>query len=120
MSQRCHRDVRTLSHRSDRVDFRKRKKPTTEGGETEEMTSKSARTAPKLHSGGTNLLISIYHQENHSWQGSVQWLDTGQKVHFRSELELVNLMNQAIQASCAETAELRTWEDELTIQAVGG
>lgn len=84
------------------------------------MKTKLTPTAPKLQSGGTNFLVSIYHQENHSWQGSVQWLDTGKKVHFRSELELMNLMNQAVQASCTETEEMRSWEDEQKLQAVSG
>ncbi len=57
-------------------------------------------------------MVSIYHQENHSWQGSIQWLDTGKKIHFRSELELMNLMHSALQTSQSSEDTLRDWEEE--------
>ena len=76
-------------------------------------------TTPKSSAGGTNFLISIHHQENHSWQGLIQWLDTGQKVHFRSELEMMNLISKAVQTGCTEAEELRSWEDEQKIQVAG-
>ena len=67
---------------------------------------------------GTNFLITIHHQENHSWQGVVQWLDTGKTVHFRSELELINLIHGAVQLNTATDETLRTWNDERRINAV--
>ncbi len=65
----------------------------------------------------TNFLISIHHQENHSWQGSIQWLDTGKKLHFRSELELLNLMNQAVQMNQIKEESNRNWEEDKKINA---
>ncbi len=56
------------------------------------MEKKSVR---KSKFGGTNFLISIYYQENHSWQGTIHWLETDKKLHFRSELELISLMQSA-------------------------
>jgi hypothetical protein len=38
-----------------------------------------SNTVKRSSLGGTNFLISIYHHENNSWQGSLQWLDTGKK-----------------------------------------
>lgn len=61
-----------------------------------------------VSAGGTNFLISIYHQENLSYQGVVQWLETGEKVHFRSELELMNLIHSATLEQQGEQA-LRDW-----------
>ncbi len=66
----------------------------------------------------TNFLVSIYHQENQSWQGSIQWLDTGKKVHFRSQLELLNLMNGAVVASSDEGEDLRDWDQGSDIIAI--
>lgn len=60
---------------------------------------------------GTNFLVSIYHQENHSYQGSIQWLDTGKKMNFRSGLELLNLIHEATNANKKEEQALRTWND---------
>lgn len=76
------------------------------------MKNRIAKTAERVTSGGTNFLVSVYHQENHSWQGSIQWLDTGQKVHFRSELEMLNLMQEAIAQGKGSSEERRTWEKE--------
>jgi len=64
----------------------------------------------KDNSGGSNFLISIYHQENHSYQGTIQWLDTGKILHFRSELELLNLIHEAVVIQ-TESNEMRTWSD---------
>lgn len=46
---------------------------------------------------GASFLVQIHHAEHHSWQGSIQWLDTGEVIHFRSALELTLLMEQAVQ-----------------------
>jgi len=67
---------------------------------------------------GTNFLISIHHQENHSWQGVIEWLDTGKKVHFRSELELMNLIHGAVQTTSVTDEPIRTWNDERRINVV--
>ncbi len=67
---------------------------------------------------GTNFLVSIYHQENQSWQGSIQWLDSGNKVHFRSQLELLTLMNDAVEASSTRGDSLRSWEQGNNIVAI--
>lgn len=68
--------------------------------------------------GGKNFIVSIYYQENHSWQGVVQWLDTGKTVHFRSELELLNLISQAVQATQADVGGFRTWADDEALKSV--
>ncbi len=69
-----------------------------------------------------SFLISISHRENHSWQGTIQWLETGKKLHFRSELELFKLMNDVVeQASANQDSQkddlaFRSWEDAPLIQ----
>lgn len=67
---------------------------------------------------GTNFLITIHNQENHSWQGVVEWLDTGKKLHFRSELELMNLIHGAVEMQSESQETLRTWNDERHINAI--
>ena len=66
----------------------------------------------------SNFLITIHHQENYSWQGVIQWLDTGKKVHFRSELELMNLIHSAVQVQAQSEDSLRTWDNERLINAI--
>lgn len=57
-----------------------------------------------------NFLISITHQENQSWQGSIEWLDTGKVIHFRSELELIGLITEAANADKKEGTNFRNWD----------
>ena len=59
----------------------------------------------------TNFLVTIHHQDNHSWQGVIEWLDSGKKLHFRSELELLMLMQSAVQSEEREQTPLRSWDD---------
>jgi len=72
--------------------------------------NKDAAQKSLLHK-GTNFLISIYHQENHSYQGTIQWIDTGKKVSFRSELELLNLIHEATNYNSNDGQNMRTWKD---------
>lgn len=57
-----------------------------------------------------NFLISITHQENQSWQGCIEWLDTGKVIHFRSELELLSLITEATNADKKDSEKFRNWE----------
>lgn len=66
----------------------------------------------------SNFLISIYHQENFTYQGEIQWLDTGKKVRFRSELELMNLIHEATRQEEKSQVQLRTWESSTHIKVV--
>lgn len=42
-------------------------------------------------------VVTIQHSQNSTWQGEVTWV-TGEneKIHFRSGLELIKIMNEAI------------------------
>ena len=66
----------------------------------------------------SNFLISIHHQENHSWQGVIEWLDTGKKIHFRSELEMLNLISMAVQSQQDESNQLRSWKESQKLFSV--
>ena len=66
----------------------------------------------------SNFLIAIYHQDNFSYQGEIQWLDTGKKLRFRSELELMNLIHEATSRQQKPEVKLRTWESETKIRVV--
>lgn len=59
-----------------------------------------------------NFLVTIYHTENHSIQGVVQWLDTGKKVSFRSDFELLMLLNEAVGSNKDNVNVYRHWNDD--------
>jgi hypothetical protein len=44
-----------------------------------------------------NFLIQVQYRHNSSWQGRIVWLDTKQTIVFRSFMELVMLMQEALQ-----------------------
>ena len=46
----------------------------------------------KNPAGNSEFLLNIRYQQHNSWQGSVQRLDTGETVNFRSALELIYLI----------------------------
>lgn len=63
---------------------------------------------------GLNFLVQIKYLQNSSWQGTVQWLDANKTVNFRSDLELILLMQQAIDKTGIVEKETRfqSWDDE--------
>ena len=75
-------------------------------------SANKANAAHKTNS-SSNFLVSIQHTENHSWQGSIQWLDSGEKIHFRSELEMMMLMNQAVLMQGQQANDSREWSEQL-------
>ncbi len=62
--------------------------------------------------GGTNFLIRIQYGQHHSWQGTIQWLDGGKTLPFRSMLEMIYLMEDAIQIHTGDEwkNQFRHWE----------
>lgn len=61
------------------------------------MNRRSNTSSTPSAMGGQNFLVTVYHQENQSWQGVIQWLETGEKIHFRSTLEMLHLIDNATQ-----------------------
>ena len=41
-------------------------------------------------------IVNIKRQENASWQGELTWADTNQKMNFRTTLELIKMMDEAL------------------------
>lgn len=56
----------------------------------------------KNMSQGASFIIRITDRENDTWQGSVTWTDKGVTKYFRSTLELIKLMDSAVQAAMPE------------------
>lgn len=47
-------------------------------------------------------VVHVQYRQNATWQGKVIWTDTKQESSFRSALELIKLMDTAIEASAEE------------------
>lgn len=68
--------------------------------------------------GGTNFLISIKERDQQNWKGSIQWLDTGRIFNFRSTLEMMNLIDEAISIQSGEGETSRSWTMENIMRKV--
>ena len=42
-------------------------------------------------------VITVMHEENATWQGSIRWIDKQMMKNFRSALELMKLIDSALE-----------------------
>lgn len=68
--------------------------------------------------GGTNFLISIKERDQQNWKGSIQWLDTGRIINFRSTIEMMNLIDEAINIQSGEGETSRSWTMENIVKVI--
>ena len=68
----------------------------------------------KKSRGGPTFFIRINYRQNASWQGTIQWLEGKKSQFFRSHLEMVMLMQEAMDKSgVAESSSVfSSWDDE--------
>jgi len=53
--------------------------------------------------------IEVKFMQNATWQGQIHWAEKNQKQNFRSVLEMIKLMDEAIEEE-AEEAETVSWK----------
>lgn len=56
----------------------------------------------------SSFLIKIKYSQNHSLQGTIQWLEQKRTIYFRSLMELVLLLQEA----ASNNMEFRSWKGE--------
>ena len=52
-------------------------------------------------------IVKVKYNQNCSMQGSIQWIEKGKIINFRSEMELLSLLCESV-----DTKEIRSWEDD--------
>ena len=64
--------------------------------------------------GGATFLVRVLFRQNASWQGSIQWLDGKASRPFRSLLEMILLINEALETTGGPdtVSEFRTWNEK--------
>ncbi|MBQ1682611.1 MAG: hypothetical protein II067_10440 [Agathobacter sp.] len=50
-------------------------------------------------------IVRVQHRQHSSWQGRVTWVDENKTVYFRSELELMKLIDGALNEKVFEEKE---------------
>lgn len=53
----------------------------------------------KVEVGGQTFIVDIKSTQNQTWQGTILWTQTQEKIPFRSTLELIRLLDSAIQTT---------------------
>ena len=48
-------------------------------------------------------IVQIAYQQNDTWQGTLKWMNQGKEAHFRSTLELIHMIDTAINADHTST-----------------
>ncbi len=54
---------------------------------------------PARKLGGATFVARIQYRQNASWQGTIQWLDGKKTAPFRSALEMILLMHEALETN---------------------
>ena len=50
-------------------------------------------------------IVKIMNQQNSTWQGSLTWVEEQKKEYFRSALELIKMMDEAVGTNSASEEE---------------
>ena len=59
---------------------------------------------------GETLIVNMKCKQNHTWQGTVKWIEGQKEIPFRSALELIKLMDSAMElADEEENTEEPKW-----------
>ena len=60
--------------------------------------------------GGQSFVVDIKCKQNHTWQGNVTWVEQKKTLPFRSALELLKLMDSAMEAMAPEEEKPEDWQ----------
>lgn len=69
----------------------------------------------------TSFLVKIEYRQNTSWQGTIKWMDGKQTRHFRSCLEMMMLIEDAITSDRPESKkiEFHSWKENDEVKSLG-
>lgn len=71
----------------------------------------SGESANRRDSGNKNTFeVTVRFQQNATWQGQILWIEKNHRQTFRSALEMLKLMDEAITESVEEAQEAVSWE----------
>ena len=67
--------------------------------------SQLLETRREAGSGKGTFEISVKFMQNSTWQGQIHWVERNQKQNFRSALEMLKLMDEALKEGTEEAVE---------------
>lgn len=60
-----------------------------------------------IHNSNQSFVVEVKCQENHTWQGTIHWVEGQKKENFRSALEMIRLMDSVLSASAVDKEEMQ-------------
>ena len=86
---------------------------TSEKRAMEELHEKSMEYQQLMEQSGICATFHIFvkYRQNATWQGSIQWLDKKKTQRFRSTLELIQLMDSALDSRGPDEKAVAAWND---------
>jgi hypothetical protein len=90
-------------------------------GRIKNLRDSSVKPTSKKTLGKPEFLVRLNLRHNATWQGELHWLNADRRVHFRSVMEMVALMEEAMEISGEPKAEyeFRSWQDEIDSVSTG-
>lgn len=76
------------------------------------MAIEPVKTGKEEKDEQATFVVHVKYQQNTTWQGSIQWLDRKKSQQFRSTLELIKLMDEAL-ADRRNNEESINWDTAL-------
>lgn len=69
----------------------------------------------------TSFSVKIEYRQNTSWQGTIKWLNGKQTRHFRSCLEMMMLIEDALTSDKGESEriEFHSWDENDDVKILG-
>lgn len=74
------------------------------------MSADQALDDSPMEQRSSTFLIKIMYTQHTSAQGNVQWIEEEKTLSFRSFMELIHLLEEALQSKKGAT-KLRTWQE---------
>lgn len=71
----------------------------------EKMVGRMENKIVEVNKADAKFIIHVKCRQNASWQGTIKWVDTNEEKQFRSVLELIKLMDQAVSGEGVEQIE---------------
>jgi transcriptional regulatory protein LevR len=59
--------------------------------------------------GGQSFIVNIKCTQNHTWQGNLTWVEQKKTLAFRSALELIKLIDSAMEIAMPEEERTESW-----------
>lgn len=66
-------------------------------------------TQKKMTGKGDTFIVNIRNCQNHTWQGTVRWVEQQKELPFRSAIELIKLMDSAVEATEDKEEHKKNW-----------